>query len=58
MGFGIWYVTYLAPHVPVNLSCFAMCPDFPDSDYYQDSVAMGFAPFRRSRVPLDSYVLA
>jgi hypothetical protein len=25
---------------------------FPRSDYYEDSVAIGLAPLRRSRVPL------
>ncbi len=35
-----------------HLSPFAMCPDFPDSDYYGDSVAPGLASRRRSRVPL------
>jgi len=32
----------------VHLSPFAMCPAFPDSDYYEDSVAIGLAPRRRS----------
>jgi hypothetical protein len=45
---GSWYLTYLAPLVPVRLSPFAMCPAFPDSDYYGDSVAIGLAPRRRS----------
>jgi hypothetical protein len=45
-------------HVPVNLSPFAVCPAFPDSDYYGDSVTMGLAPFRRSCDFLPSYVLA
>jgi hypothetical protein len=31
-----------------HLSHFAMCPAFPDSDYYWDSVTMGLAPFRQS----------
>jgi len=32
----------------VHLSPFAMCPAFPDPDYYEDSVALGLAPRRRS----------
>ena len=32
----------------VHLSPFAMCPAFPDADYYGDSVAIGLAPGRRS----------
>ena len=35
----------------VHLSPFAMCPAFPDPDYYEDSVAVGLAPDRRSRFP-------
>ena len=41
MGFGHRHLAYLVPHVPVNLSPFAMCPAFPDSNYYRDSVTMG-----------------
>jgi hypothetical protein len=44
--------------VPIHLSPFAMCPAFPDSDYYGDSVAIGLAPLGRSCVFLSSYVLA
>ena len=33
---------------PVHLSPFALCPAFPDPDYYEDSVAIGLAPRRRS----------
>jgi len=32
----------------IHLSPFAMCPAFPDPDYYEDSVALGLAPRRRS----------
>src|SRR5436309_3358897 len=42
----------------VHLSPFAMCPAFPDADYYGDSVAMGFAPDRRFRGFRSSYVRA
>ena len=42
----------------VNLSPFAMCPVFPDSDYYGDSVAIGLAPIRRSCGSLIQYVRA
>ena len=42
----------------VHLSPFAMCPVFPDPDYYEDSVALGLAPGRRSRVFRSSYVRA
>src|SRR3954453_7520785 len=41
-----------------HLSHFAMCPAFPDSDYYWDSVVIGLAPLRRSQVSLTSYELA
>src|SRR5689334_15817211 len=34
-----------------HLSPFAMCAAFPHSDYYEDSVTLGLAPLRRSRVP-------
>ena len=37
--------------VRIHLSPFALWPAFPTSDYYGDSVALGVAPFRRSRVP-------
>ena len=33
--------------VPVRLTPFAMCPAFPDSDYYEVSVAMG-SPLNRT----------
>ena len=36
---------------PSDLSPFALCQAFPDSDYYGDSVALGLTPFRQSRVP-------
>src|ERR1700720_4040410 len=42
---------------PVYLSPFAMWTAFPSSDYYGDTVAMGFAPFRQSRVPTGVDVL-
>ena len=42
----------------VHLSPFALGPVFPDPDYYEDSVAMGLAPGRRSRVFRSSYVRA
>jgi len=42
----------------VRLSPFAMCPAFPDADYYGDSVAIGLVPRRRSRVFRSSYGLA
>ena len=35
-----------------------MGPAFPDADYYEDSVALGLAPRRRSRVFRTSYVRA
>jgi hypothetical protein len=35
----------------VRLSPFAMYQAFPDSDYYGDSVAIGVAPRRQSRIP-------
>src|SRR3954468_18072140 len=41
-----------------HLSPFAMCPVFPDADYYGDSVAVGLAPRRRSRGFRSSYVRA
>ena len=41
---------------PVHLSPFAMGPAFPDADSYEDSVAGGLAPRRRSRVFRSSYV--
>ena len=34
-----------------SLSPFAMWPALPTSDYYEDSVALGLAPGRPSRVP-------
>ena len=34
------------------LSPFAMWPALPAPDYYEDSVALGLAPVRPSRVPL------
>jgi len=43
---------------PVHLSSFALCPAFPDSDYYDDSVAMGLAPGRQSRVSPRTHVRA
>ena len=53
-----WHVAYLTPYLLIDLSPFAMCPAFPDSDYYEDSVALGLAPGRRSRVFRSSYVRA
>jgi hypothetical protein len=35
-----------------HLSFFAMEWVFPTSDYYEDSVTLGLAPRRRSRVPV------
>jgi len=35
---------------PDHLTHFAIWPAFPALDYYWVSVAMGLAPFRRSRV--------
>ena len=35
-----------------HLSPFAMWTALPSADYYGDSVAVGLASFRRSRVPL------
>ena len=46
------------PYVPVHLSPFAMWPAFPAADYYEDSVALGLAPGRRSRISPMSYVRA
>jgi hypothetical protein len=42
--------TFTSCH-PVHLSPFAVCQAFPGSDYYGDSVAVGVAPVRQSRVP-------
>ena len=42
----------LAFEMSLNLSPFAMWPALPTSDYYGDSVTVGLAPFRPSRVPL------
>jgi hypothetical protein len=42
--------------VPVHLTPFAMCPAFPDADYYGVSVTLGLAPCRRSRAFPGSYV--
>ena len=53
-----WHVAYLTPYLLIDLSPFAMCPAFPDADYYEDSVALGLAPGRRSRVFRSSYVRA
>ena len=39
----------LLPTAPVHLPPFALWPAFPASDYYEDSVAIGLAPDRRSR---------
>jgi hypothetical protein len=44
--------------VPVHLSSFALCPAFPDSDYSDDSVAVGLAPRRQSRGPSIAHVRA
>jgi hypothetical protein len=41
-----------------RLSPFAMCPAFPDSDYYGESVAIGLAPRRRSWASSTSHVRA
>ena len=46
------------PDLRIDLSPFAMGPAFPDADYYEDSVALGLAPGRRSRVFRSSYVSA
>ena len=35
-----------------RLSPFAMWPAFPTADYYEDSVTLGLASFRPSRVPV------
>jgi hypothetical protein len=35
-----------------HLSPFALWWAFPTADYYEDSVALGLAPCRRSRVPV------
>ena len=53
-----WHVAYLTPYLLIHLSPFAMCPAFPDPDYYEDSVAVGLAPVRRSRGFRSSYVRA
>jgi len=52
------HVAYLAPHLLIGLSPFAMWPAFPASDYYEDSVALGLAPGRRSRISPTPYVRA
>ena len=46
------------PGVPAHLSPFAMWAAFPPPDYYDDSVALGLAPGRRSRISPVSYVRA
>jgi hypothetical protein len=46
--FGSWHLAYLASYLLISLSPFAMCPAFPDSDYFGDSVTLGLAPLRRS----------
>jgi len=38
--------------LPDHLSPFAMWTALPSSDYYGDSVAVGLASRRRSRIPL------
>jgi len=43
-----WHVAYLTLYLLISLSPFAMCPAFPDADYYGDSVALRLAPRRRS----------
>jgi hypothetical protein len=48
-------IVHLAPlafEMSSSLSPFAMWPALPTPDYYGDSVTMGLAPFRPSRVPL------
>ena len=48
-------IVHLAPlafKMSPGLSPFAMWPALPTSDYYGDSVTMGLAPVRPSRVPL------
>jgi hypothetical protein len=48
-------IMHLAPlpfQTSSSLSPFAMWPALPTSDYYGDSVAVGLASRRRSRVPL------
>jgi hypothetical protein len=42
----------LAFQMVPSLSPFAMWPALPAADYYEDSVTMGLAPVRPSRVPL------
>jgi hypothetical protein len=56
---GVPHVAYLhelpsGPPVPLR----RVCPAFPDADYDGDSVAVGLAPGRRSRVFRPSYVRA
>ena len=48
-------IVHLAPlafEMSPGLSPFAMWPALPTSDYYGDSVTLGLAPGRPSRVPL------
>ena len=42
----------LAFQMAPNLSPFALWPALPTSDYYGDSVTLGLAPVRPSRVPM------
>ena len=47
-------VVHLAPlafEMSPNLSPFAVWPALPTPDYYGDSVTLGLAPVRSSRVP-------
>ena len=44
MSSAYWHVAYLTLYLLISLSPFAMCPAFPDPDYYGDSVALGLAP--------------
>ena len=47
-------IVHLAPlafEMSPGLSPFAVWPALPSSDYYGDSVALGLAPGRPSRVP-------
>jgi hypothetical protein len=48
-------LVHLAPlafEMSPSLSPFAMWPALPTADYYGDSVTLGLAPVRPSRVPL------
>ena len=52
------HLALLAFEMSPNLSPFAVWPALPTPDYYGDSVTLGLAPFRPSRVPSALNVLS